>query len=506
MNKILLLALSLLLTLPLISHAQDWEVEYLHEGTEHSLDIDSTGIPQIAFEIEYGESDDASDLYYGRFSGDWLIENIAHFDNAGAGLDLCIDTSDRPQIGYSEEVGQGIYYAVKVGSGWQTEQIRGKWTWNDVSLALNRSNEPYIICGDNTYRILRCYFKEGANWQYELITEANNISNVATAFDLNNMLHIVYYSHYATYYAYRTDEWVVEELGQDFKPSRKSLAVDSQNNLHIVGTSSGQVIYGYKDATGWYFEELTPYSSDVLSPASLSLNNQGEVCIAYINYTRNKVNYIYEDSNRWLYQTVFHNTDPNCEFPVSSYKTHLTPYPAYIVVDPENEPLITFNLTHKDTAKTYVMYAKPLSEVENHLPLVGTLTNKQMLLATTYSDADGWENIKYAALLINTRVNGKNCFFGRYNQNSNRLYLRDNDNRKWRGGFTPGSDEIIENSYVLLDCAKTTVSGQGNTLTINWAVTFKNTFINAVRNIYLRVWDDEGASSGWKRKAIYKSF
>ena len=101
-------------------------------------------------------------------------------------------------------------------------------------------------------------------------------------------------------------------------------------------------------------------------------------------------------------------------------------------------------------------------------------------------------------LLINTSASGLNFFYGYYNQNSNKLYLRDDANTAWLGGFSPASANIIENSYTKLDCSQTTVSGSGTTLTVKWRITFKSTFIGVqAKNLYLYLRDDSNLYQGW---------
>ena len=139
-----------------------------------------------------------------------------------------------------------------------------------------------------------------------------------------------------------------------------------------------------------------------------------------------------------------------------------------------------------------------------------TLPNREINFTTTFSDDDGWNDIYYVLLLFNTSINGKNCFYGYYNLKGNKLYLRRDDGLIWLGGFSPGSNNIIENSYVKLNCAKTTVSGSGTTLTINWSITFKDKFIG-VKNIYLYVKDnfggyDKNSSNGWVKKGDFCIF
>ncbi len=132
-----------------------------------------------------------------------------------------------------------------------------------------------------------------------------------------------------------------------------------------------------------------------------------------------------------------------------------------------------------------------------------SLPNSQVIFTTTYADPDGWQNIQYVHLLINTAIDGRKSFYGYYNQNTNKLYLRNDANTEpWLGGFAPGSSNIIENSYVKLDCSKSTASGSGNNLTVTWNITFKSTFTGA-KKLYLYVKDDYNLNSDWVQKGTW---
>jgi subtilisin family serine protease len=150
--------------------------------------------------------------------------------------------------------------------------------------------------------------------------------------------------------------------------------------------------------------------------------------------------------------------------------------------------------------------------ITNQAPLVGTITpsfgssaaNTAVNFTTTYSDPDTWLNIQYGLFLINSSLNGANCFYGYYDQNSNKLYLRNDANTAWLGGYLPSLSYTIENSYTKLNCASTTVSSSGNTLTVKWNITFKSAFVAALtKNMYLYVKDDANATNGWTQKGTW---
>lgn len=183
---------------------------------------------------------------------------------------------------------------------------------------------------------------------------------------------------------------------------------------------------------------------------------------------------------------------------------------------------VTWNVTFKQaySGKTYNVYLKVRDDtggvagwtmkgtyIVNNNPSVSAITpssgigqvDSYQTFAADYTDLDGWQNIRYADFLMNTSRSVTNCLFVRYNQNTNRLFLRNDANTAWvnPSGDTPGSAVMLENSYAKLDCGQTTVSGSGDTLTVNWRVAFKSTFLGAKKS-YLYVKDDALAYQGWR--------
>lgn len=166
----------------------------------------------------------------------------------------------------------------------------------------------------------------------------------------------------------------------------------------------------------------------------------------------------------------------------------------------------------KDDTNAYNGWVKKGTwTITNQAPSLGTVTpssgisnpGETVSFTTTYSDPDGWLNIQYVYFLINTSVNGAYCFYGYYNQNTNKLYLRNDSNASWLGGYIPGASNVIENTYVKLNCAGTTVSTSGTTLTINWSITFKPAFTGQ-KNTYLYIIDDANVIANWAQKGTWK--
>lgn len=135
-------------------------------------------------------------------------------------------------------------------------------------------------------------------------------------------------------------------------------------------------------------------------------------------------------------------------------------------------------------------------------PLGSSNVDAWQTFTTTYSDANGWQNIQCVRFTVNTTSAMTNCLSVAYNQNVNKVYLRGNDGVTLLGGVTPGTGGIVENSYANLDPTQTTVTYSGNTLTINWRVAFKSTF-TGVKNMYLQVYDDGNLNAGPIQKGTW---
>ena len=124
-------------------------------------------------------------------------------------------------------------------------------------------------------------------------------------------------------------------------------------------------------------------------------------------------------------------------------------------------------------------------------------------LTSKYLDDNGVIDIAEARLLVNSVVNGANALLGMYLVGSNRLYLRDNANGGWLGGFAPGARNasggplIISNSQGSLNATATTVTLDANLLTINWSFIPAPSFAGT-KNLYLLVRDRSNAVDNWE--------
>jgi len=119
-----------------------------------------------------------------------------------------------------------------------------------------------------------------------------------------------------------------------------------------------------------------------------------------------------------------------------------------------------------------------------------------VFFTAVYKDSGGWGHLRRCKLLINTKISSKGCY-AVYKPRKNKLYLKKSKQK----GVCPGSAVVLENSYAALDCSKTTVTAEGDTITIKWAVAFKNTF-KGQKDLYLYA-RDKKKKSGWRKMGAW---
>lgn len=148
----------------------------------------------------------------------------------------------------------------------------------------------------------------------------------------------------------------------------------------------------------------------------------------------------------------------------------------------------------------------------NTSPYIGALTPQTGQLSTSlpatlaarYSDPDGYADLAECRLLINTALYGGNCIHLMYDHARDLLYLRNDANTGWLGGFAPGSANTIQNSFGILYCQQTTVTGSGAELKMNWRVQPKPAFAGVGKKAWLRANDTFGGLADWVQKGSYE--
>ncbi|MDP3790723.1 MAG: glucoamylase family protein [Candidatus Omnitrophota bacterium] len=297
-----------------------------------------------------------------------------------------------------------------------------------------------------------------------------------------------------------------EAFAANLRPSIGTITPSSGTSPHGIAVNFTAT---YSDPDGWQnMREVR-----LLINASV---NGADCFYAYYDVATNKL-YLKNNANTaWLggYDPQSSNTIENSYAKLNCASTTVSGSGNALTVNWS----VTFKPAFKGVKNSY-LYVKDIAgayngwvkkgtwTIANKAPSVGAVTpssgtsysDQAINFTATYSDPDGWQNIQLVRFLINTSTSGTRCLYVYYDLASNKLYIRNDGNTAWLGGYAPQSSNIIESSYVKLNCASTTVSGSDNILTINWSVTFKPTF-KGVKNVYLYVKDIAGAYNGWVKK------
>ena len=137
-------------------------------------------------------------------------------------------------------------------------------------------------------------------------------------------------------------------------------------------------------------------------------------------------------------------------------------------------------------------------------PITGTyMANMQFMLEAVYWDPSGFSNIRSCYLMLNsgTATSGAGYYF--YDPAKNKLYLRKPDEAVMIGGYAPGAPDLIYNGKVYLSCDRTTVVKEGNTITINWAVSATSYFIGSPCVASMQVTNFTGQSDPMQQMGIF---
>ncbi|MHB1458707.1 MAG: TolB family protein, partial [Armatimonadota bacterium] len=161
------------------------------------------------------------------------------------------------------------------------------------------------------------------------------------------------------------------------------------------------------------------------------------------------------------------------------------------------------NLVPGDTNKATDVFVRDRSDAPSDTyltPNSGTVViNRKTMFTSTYTDSNGYVNIKSCYLMLNRGAAAFGAGYAFYDCVKNKLYLRKPNESVMLGGFAPGSMNIIDNGCIVLDCANTTIFRNGSTLMINWSVILKSYFEGDKCAAMLQVTNKTGQADTWEQ-------
>jgi subtilisin-like proprotein convertase family protein len=129
-------------------------------------------------------------------------------------------------------------------------------------------------------------------------------------------------------------------------------------------------------------------------------------------------------------------------------------------------------------------------------------TGSTQTFTAQYTDSLGATDLSFVYLRFATTPAGAtNTCMVRYDRAAGRLALRDNAGA-WPAGVVPGTAVVQENSQCSINMGNSSVGLNGNTLTLNAAMTFKPAYGGA-RNIYLYAQSYHGVITDWQLRGTW---
>ena len=113
-----------------------------------------------------------------------------------------------------------------------------------------------------------------------------------------------------------------------------------------------------------------------------------------------------------------------------------------------------------------------------------------------YEDPSGWQNIRYADLLIDPNTSTVKSIYARYDVQNRQMYLHHPTKNRWRGPMPLGTG-ILQHIYGGLDVSQSSVVTSTNAISVTWAILFKWRNSGQAHNLYLSTESVGGAVSGW---------
>jgi len=119
-----------------------------------------------------------------------------------------------------------------------------------------------------------------------------------------------------------------------------------------------------------------------------------------------------------------------------------------------------------------------------------------------YSDTLGFADISWVEMNWNATQSTAGACYLHYDRIGNTIQLSNDGGSGWVGSATPGVAGILQNSQCIIDGGASSVSGAGNNLTVNLALTFKQAFIGS-KNIYMQVQNVSGTLTPWQARGTW---
>jgi PKD repeat protein len=268
-------------------------------GMAVSLALDPAGRPHISYRDETNTS-----LRYAHDDGTgWQTTMVDNTGDVGTFTSIAVDAQGHPHISYYDEGSYDLKYAHYDGTTWQIATVDSTGNVGRCSsLALDTLGQPHISYFDESNGAIRYAYYDGT-WHTQTVDPAvGGVCPTALGLDAAGRPHVAYMVNtYELRYAYLDGTWQYETISANGEAP--DLAIDAAGRPHVSYFGSADVLYAYRDGSGWHSEILETVgwpSAD----SSLALEADGTPHVSYYQRTDGVLRYATRAGGAWDILTV----------------------------------------------------------------------------------------------------------------------------------------------------------------------------------------------------------
>jgi hypothetical protein len=262
---------------------------------------------------------------HGQGAGQWGIEVIdgGNGRDVGKFSSLAIDRFGNLQVAYYDSTNHSLWYAYRSRSnkrwyGMQIDPDAGTY----ASLAVDARGYPHIASNSWAETGLHYDFWDGKTWHHMIIDRDRTDHYLSLQLDAAGYPHISYYREYLTgggfqyalylKYAYFDGKtWYLQTVDRHFGSGKSNSIALSQKGHPWIALSevgSGNLEVAHWRGSKWTFETADARSTNGNSYVglenSIALDKHGYPHITYLDSTKARIKYAWEDKNGWHREVV----------------------------------------------------------------------------------------------------------------------------------------------------------------------------------------------------------
>ena len=255
-----------------------------------------------------------------RNGSSWSSTNIDHQDDIGYHSSLAIDSNDHLHVTYSDDTNGNLEYMTHDGSSWSTpispDSSGNISRYSSPSLAIDSNDHLHVTYSDDTNGNLEYMTHDGSSWSTPVSLDSRDYDAIqpSLAIDSNDNLHVTYGTApeenagemNLEYMTYDGSSWSTP-ISLDSRSgvgSKSSLAIDSNDNLHVTYRDypNASLEYMTYDGSSWSTPislDSNSYADDYIGAPSLAIDSDDRLHVTYYDRLSAGLEYVTYDGFSW---------------------------------------------------------------------------------------------------------------------------------------------------------------------------------------------------------------